>query len=121
MAEGREWTLDAARGGRFVKTTKARKAARGQPCLLNVAGVCCDTYPHETTVLVHLRWLGGVKPGTDFSTVREFAVLTVITPSRFSSGDVPALCLKVIAWPTWKFAVLVMPRTANFGSPPDTL
>lgn len=48
------------------KLSGAQKSARGMPCLLNVAGVCCDSYPHETTVLVHFRWLGncgtGIKP-----------------------------------------------------------
>lgn len=47
------------------KSTKARQAARDQPCLMNVAGVC--NYNPETTVLIHLRWLGdcgtGAKPG----------------------------------------------------------
>jgi hypothetical protein len=44
--------------------TNLRKAARGQPCMLNVAGVC--NYNPETTVLAHFRWLGncgtGIKP-----------------------------------------------------------
>lgn len=47
------------------KMTPARKAARGQPCLINVAGVC--NHNPETTVLVHFRWLGecgtSYKPG----------------------------------------------------------
>jgi hypothetical protein len=48
------------------KMTPERKAARNQPCLLNVANVC--NYNAETTVLAHLRWLGegagiGRKPG----------------------------------------------------------
>ena len=38
-----------------------RKAARGMPCTLNVAGVC--NYDPETTVLAHLRWLGGCGTG----------------------------------------------------------
>ncbi len=42
------------------------RSARGRPCLLNVAGVCVDAYPHERTVWVHFRWLGncgtGIKP-----------------------------------------------------------
>ena len=46
------------------KTTPARQAARGMPCLMNVAGVC--NYNPETTVLAHFRWLGecgmGIKP-----------------------------------------------------------
>jgi hypothetical protein len=49
---------------RAPKSTPARRAAKGQPCLLNVAGVC--NYNAETTVLAHLRWLGncgtGIKP-----------------------------------------------------------
>jgi hypothetical protein len=44
--------------------TDLRKLARGQPCFLNVAGVC--NYNPETTVLAHFRWLGncgtGIKP-----------------------------------------------------------
>lgn len=51
---------------RSRKTTKARQSARGMPCLMNVAGVCIDKYPHETVVLAHFRWLGncgtGIKP-----------------------------------------------------------
>lgn len=47
------------------KSHKARQAARGQPCLMNVAKVCC--YDNDRTVLIHLRWLGdcgtGFKPG----------------------------------------------------------
>jgi hypothetical protein len=49
---------------RAPKSTPARRAAKGQPCLMNVAGVC--NYNTETTVLAHFRWLGecgmGIKP-----------------------------------------------------------
>jgi hypothetical protein len=38
-------------------STKERKAARGMPCLFNVAGVC--NYDAATTVLAHFSWLGG--------------------------------------------------------------
>jgi hypothetical protein len=48
------------------KMTATRKSAKGRPCLLNVAGVCIDHPPHDTTVLAHFRWLGecgtGIKP-----------------------------------------------------------
>jgi hypothetical protein len=37
--------------------TDLRKLARGQPCFMNVAGVC--NYNSETVVLAHFRWLGG--------------------------------------------------------------
>jgi putative nuclease YbcO-like protein len=44
--------------------TPQRRAARGKPCLLNVAGVC--NYDKDTTILAHFRWLGecgsGYKP-----------------------------------------------------------
>ncbi len=46
-----------------MKTTKARKAARGQPCLIRLPG--CDG-GGETTVLAHYRLAGycgtGMKP-----------------------------------------------------------
>lgn len=46
------------------KTTAARRAAKGKPCLMNVVGVC--NHNPETTVLAHFRWLGecgtGIKP-----------------------------------------------------------
>lgn len=42
---------------RSRKTTPERQAACGMPCMLNVAGVC--NYNVETTVLCHLRFLGG--------------------------------------------------------------
>lgn len=44
------------------KMTPERKAARGMPCLLNVANVCNGD--DATTVLAHLRFLGGC--GTAF-------------------------------------------------------
>lgn len=44
--------------------TPERKAAKNQPCLLNVANVC--NYNTETVSLAHFRWLGecgtGKKP-----------------------------------------------------------
>ena len=44
--------------------TPLRQAARGQPCCLNVAGVC--TYDPARVSLAHFRWLGncgtGIKP-----------------------------------------------------------
>lgn len=47
------------------KSNKARRDARGRQCLMNVATVC--NYDPDTTVLIHLRWLGdcgtGLKPG----------------------------------------------------------
>jgi hypothetical protein len=39
------------------KMTPERKAARGKPCLFNVAGVCRGN--NATTVLCHLPWLIG--------------------------------------------------------------
>jgi hypothetical protein len=45
-------------------STPARRAAKGQPCTMNVAGVC--NYDVATSVLAHFRWLGdcgtGCKP-----------------------------------------------------------
>ncbi|MFC4526389.1 DUF1364 family protein [Dyella halodurans] len=38
------------------KMTPARKAAAGEDCTLNVAGVC--NYNAETVILAHFRWLG---------------------------------------------------------------
>lgn len=43
------------------KSTPARRAAKGQSCLLNVANVC--NYDNATVVLVHFRWLGGCGVG----------------------------------------------------------
>lgn len=52
------------------KSSPERKAARGKPCLFNVANVC--NYDSATVVLVHLRWLGncgtGAKP-SDYQAV----------------------------------------------------
>lgn len=36
-----------------IEVPKLRKSVRGMPCLLNVAGVCNDAYPHETVVACH--------------------------------------------------------------------
>jgi len=58
--------LDAKPVSRKPKRRSLRRSARGVPCMLNVAGVCIDQPPHETTVLAHFRWLGecgvGIKP-----------------------------------------------------------
>ena len=43
-------------------STPARKSAKGQPCLLNVADVC--NYDRRTTILAHLRWLGDCGMGS---------------------------------------------------------
>jgi hypothetical protein len=47
---------------RAPKSTPARRAAKGMPCLMNVAGVCNDD--RETTVLAHFRWLANAAVGT---------------------------------------------------------
>jgi hypothetical protein len=47
-----------------MKTTPARKAARGQPCMIRIPGICNGN--PETTVLAHYRLAGycgtGLKP-----------------------------------------------------------
>lgn len=62
----RELRDEPAPARRTKRATNLRRAARGQPCLMRVAGVCIDRPPHETTVLAHFRWLGncgtGIKP-----------------------------------------------------------
>lgn len=73
---------------RARKTTKARKEACGMPCLLNVAGVCCDVYPHETTVLVHLRWLGDC--GTALKPPDTQAVFGCSECNRWTDSPTPA-------------------------------
>lgn len=37
-----------------IECPKWLKAAKGQPCTLQIPGVCVDTYPHETVVPCHL-------------------------------------------------------------------
>lgn len=53
-----------------AKPTPMRKAAAGEGCTMQVAGVC--NYQPDTVVLAHLRWIGdcgvGIKP-TDLQAV----------------------------------------------------
>jgi hypothetical protein len=71
---------------RSRKSSPMRIAARGMPCLMNVAGVC--NYNQETTVLAHFRWLGDC--GTGIKPTDQQGAWSCAECNRWSDSPTPA-------------------------------